>query len=345
MRFETIYIQSFYCPISSRLGLSNQYESLYQIVNNILPLQVLLLQIWIFGEVIIAFTEPLIQKGRYEERSTAVVGIVVLVAIMILGIFMSWWTLSSVLLNIIPFFLAAGIIGLFVWGFKKRIDAWFNRDVKPSSVSSHLIERLIIHKENVGETKPEGVTKRLGNPDYIQNGIQHYGNRSRLPLEDLFAEAQQRIDMLAVTFHTLTTNEIQRIRESLYRGVQITFVILDPNAKQAINRNKDFHEGEEVKYHIERSLHVLCEEKKNLPVLPHTDLRNYLIIKTYDNVVKHSIIIIDNKLIKIEEHLKGSSPDTRPSSLAFKDDNKSFFEQYSTEYRQIYSTKYNCPSY
>src|SRR5207244_360533 len=101
---------------------------------------------------------------------------------------------------------------------------------------------------NVGETKPKGVTKVLGNPDYIQDGVQYYSNRSRLPLETLLSEAQQKIDMLAVTFHTLTTNEIQRIRDTLFRGVQITFVILDPNSQQAINRDKDFHEGE-VKHH------------------------------------------------------------------------------------------------
>ena len=41
-----------------------------------------------------------------KKEVVAGIGIVVLVAIMILGIFMSWWPLNSVLLNVIPYFIA-----------------------------------------------------------------------------------------------------------------------------------------------------------------------------------------------------------------------------------------------
>jgi hypothetical protein len=267
-----------------------------------------------------------------RQEIGSVAGIVTLVVFIFVGGYFKLWSLSAFLTNV-PYFIIVSIIGLFLWGFRKRIDSWFNK-----------IPKITINRENAQVTQRDGVTKRLGNPDYIQNGIQYYGNRSRLPLQELFLEAQKKIDMLAVTFHTLTTNEIQTIRDTLFRGVQITFVILDPNSQHVRNRDLDFHEGEEVKHHVDRSLHILCREKSKLPRLPHTDLRDYLVIKTYDNVIERSIIIIDNKLVKIEEHPKGSSPDYRQNSLAFEDDNKGFFAQYSTEYIQINSKNYECPS-
>lgn len=273
-------------------------------------------------------------KHLRKDELISIILAIVAIGIVALGIYMEWWALTNVL-NYVPEVIMLGLIPLLLWGFRKRIKNAF-RDQE--------IPRVVMSNENVVETKPEGITKRLGSPDYIQNGIQNYGNRSRLPLQELFLQAEQRVDMLAITFHTLTTNEIQTIRDTVLRGIQVTFVILDPNSQQAINRDKDFHEGQEIKHHIERSLHVLCNEKKQLPESIHTDFRNYLIIKTYDNIINHSIMIIDNKLIKIEDHPKGSSPDSRPSHLAFKDDNKAFFEQYYSEYKQLYSKNYECLS-
>jgi hypothetical protein len=211
---------------------------------------------------------------------------------------------------------------------------------------SKLINLRVKHVENIPaistekiQTKRKGVTK-LGYPDSIEKGVQIYNRRSHIPLEVLFAEAQQSIAMLAVTFHTITTNQIEILRETIYRGVRITFLILDLASTHAVNRKEDFHEGEEVKHHIERSIRVLCEEKKNLP----SSFKDNLIIKTYDRKIKHSIMIIDNNLIKIEEHPIGSSPDFRRNSLAFKSDNGPFFQQHLTEYHQIDSKNYECPS-
>jgi hypothetical protein len=267
-----------------------------------------------------------------KKEVSAIIGIIVLVAIIILGIVWNWWTLNSILLNVIPYFLVTGIIGLFVWGFKKRID---NRHSNSKPSLNTLSTNTPIQSQIT-----DGVTKVLGKLDSIEKGIQIYNKRSSLPLDELLAQAQYRIDMLAVTFHSITTIDIQKIKETLYRGVQITFMILDPTSSYAENRQKDFHEGEEVKRHIERSLHVLCKEKNNLP----HNLRNNLIIKTYHAKIKNSIIIIDNKIIKIEQHQTGSSPDSRRNLLAFKNDNNSFFEQYSTEYNNIDSKDYECPS-
>ena len=105
-----------------------------------------------------------------KKEVVAGIGIVVLVAIMILGIFMSWWPLNSVLLNVIPYFIAAGIIGLFVWGFRDKINNRFSRnDIKLSPLS---VEEVIIPKEKMSEPKP------LITQQSIKNGIQHYENRS-----------------------------------------------------------------------------------------------------------------------------------------------------------------------
>jgi len=35
--------------------------------------------------------------------------------------FDGWWPLSSLLLNVIPYFLVAGILALFLWGFGDRV--------------------------------------------------------------------------------------------------------------------------------------------------------------------------------------------------------------------------------
>jgi hypothetical protein len=268
-----------------------------------------------------------------EKAGGAIIGIIVLVAIMILGIVWNWWPLSNVLLNIIPFFITAGIIALFAWGFKARIENRFNKNSN-KSISTSSSNNTVVQSQIT-----KGVTKVLGHPDSVENGIQIYNKRSYLPLNELLSEAQHRIDMLAVTFHSITTIDIQKIRETLYRGVQITFLILDPNSKYAENRHDDFHEGEEVKHHIERSLDILCRERNKLSTL----LKNNLIIKTYNEKINNSIIMIDNKIIKIEQHQIGSSPDSRRNLLAFKNDNNSFFEQYSTEYNNVDSKDYECP--
>lgn len=202
-----------------------------------------------------------------------------------------------------------------------------------------LSQRTITVTKEMSEPNPPlPVSKVLGNPDSVDNGVQVFNRRSHLPFDEFLAEADQRVDMIAVTFHCVTTSHIGLIEDTIYRGIRVTFLILDPNSRYAENRKTDFHEGEEVKHHIERSLHVLCELKKRLK----DEYRDNLVIKTYDDTINESITIIDNKLIKIEKHQKGSDSDSRPNELAFNNDNQSFFQRYSQSYQKIKPMDYPC---
>jgi hypothetical protein len=59
-----------------------------------------------------------------RRQTASIVGIVTLVSIMVTGTNLGWWPVNAVLTYVIPFFLAAGIISLFVWGFRDTIDLW-----------------------------------------------------------------------------------------------------------------------------------------------------------------------------------------------------------------------------
>jgi hypothetical protein len=181
------------------------------------------------------------------------------------------------------------------------------------------------------------VFKVLGKPDGIENGVQRYYRRSHLPFDDLLAEAGQQVIMLAVTFHMATTGNIQLIQETIFRNIRITFLILDPSSRYT--KQIYLHEGGEVGRHIERSLSVLCALKKSLP----DELKDNLIIRTYDDVINNSIIIIDNRLIKVEKYITGSDPDSRENLLTYKTDNNAFFQSYTHEYNKVQSTDYGCP--
>ena len=69
------------------------------------------------------------------------------------------------------------------------------------------------------------VNKKLGNPDNIDNGIQIFNRRSHLPFNEFLAEAHQRVDMIAVTFHCVTISHIGLIEDTIYRGIRVTFLI------------------------------------------------------------------------------------------------------------------------
>jgi hypothetical protein len=250
------------------------------------------------------------------KQKGAIIGIIVLLVTIVLGIFMNWWPLGNILLNIVPYFLIGGIIALFLWGFREGIEQYFHKN---------------------GRIKSQ-ITKIIGHPDSVGNGIQYYNRRSHLPFDEFLAQAHQRVDMLAVTFHCVTTSHIRLIEETIYRGIRVTFLILDPNSRNAESRKADFHEGEEAKHHIERSLHVLCELKERLK----DEYKDNLVIKKYDDIINESITIIDNKLIKIERHAKGSDSGSRPNELAFNTDNQSFFQRYSQGYQKIKPVDYRC---
>jgi hypothetical protein len=260
-----------------------------------------------------------------KQESLAIILAIFGLVIIAIGILLKWWDLSTVL-NYVPEIIIVSIVAVLLWGFRKRIGRVFK-----STSEKH-------HSEASTNTSVTGITKILGTPDSIEKGIQNYKSRTRIPLDILLSEATKRVDMLAITFHEITTANIKLIEEAIYRNVRITFTILRANSQYAQNREDDFHEGEEIPHHIERSLHILCDLKRRVG----SNYSDNLIIKTYSASIDNSIIIIDNNLIKIENHVKRSDPNSRPNRLAYRVDNEAFFEQYMNEFNAIRTEIYDC---
>jgi hypothetical protein len=50
----------------------------------------------------------------------------------------------------------------------------------------------------------------------------------------------------------------------LNRGIQITFLVLNPDSKYVEIQGKNVYAGSDLKASIEKALHLLCEEKEKL---------------------------------------------------------------------------------
>ena len=87
-----------------------------------------------------------------------------------------------------------------------------------------------------------------------------------------------------------------------------------------------------MKNHINSTLEILCELKKELKD------KDNLTIKTYDSFQRLGIIIIDkdkeNALIKVEEY-NLFNPDTRRNKIAYKVDNPDFYESSLMDYNEL----------
>jgi hypothetical protein len=93
-----------------------------------------------------------------------------------------------------------------------------------------------------------------------------------------------------------------------------------------------------MKYQIEKSLGLLCDLRNRLD----TSLKKKLIIKTYDSDTKHSITVIDGKIIKVEDRPIGSDSKSRPNHLTFKKDNKDFFKRFLREHNSLEGKQHGC---
>jgi hypothetical protein len=87
---------------------------------------------------------------------------------------------------------------------------------------------------------------------------------------------------------------------------------------------------------IQKTLDLLCKEKEKLPL----ENKGNLIIKTYNSLVSHSIIVIDldnsaNAWIKVEERPVGSDSNSRPSDAAFKKLDEDYFRKSLDQYNTL----------
>lgn len=167
----------------------------------------------------------------------------------------------------------------------------------------------------------------------------HFSSRSELPpFGEMLSIANNTVDMSGLDFRIIIHQNIHVIKSLVHKGVQITFLILDPESPIVETQAKSLHAGSDLKVSIQKTLNLLCTEKDKLP----EDKRENLTIRTCDSTAPRSIIIIDrddpdNAWIKVEHRPEDSDSDSRPSEAHYrKNDDKGFFSQYTSEYDNLY---------
>ena len=189
----------------------------------------------------------------------------------------------------------------------------------------------------------ERVTKKLGNPYEIKNGIQKYGSRKDLLLEDIVKEARQEILFVSVSHETLARFKKSEILESIKSGVRMTVMVLNPDSAEVPHKQTLFgRSAGDLRSVIQKQIIELCIQRK--------EFENGgidLVVKTYDSPLTCSYIVVDprseNPLIKLEEHTASDDHDDRCGKLAYKCDNPTFYEEHCNEVKCIENTKvYDC---
>jgi hypothetical protein len=194
------------------------------------------------------------------------------------------------------------------------------------------IEKPTSINNNETQSQTISITKKLGNPR-IAEGIQQYENRDELPkFKELIASATETVAMSGLSFTLMILPHSNVIKKALKKGIKFTFLILDVDSKEVDKYSQTFENAKDLKDHINSTLEILCELKKELKN------KDNLTIKTYDSFQRYGIIIIDkdkeNALIKVEEY-NFVNPDTRRNKIAYKIDNPDFYESALSEYNEL----------
>jgi hypothetical protein len=255
-------------------------------------------------------------KNLEKSEKYALFGIIGIIILLIIGIVLGLWNLNNDILAQIPSnILLPAIVGLLLFGFRNRI-------------LSLPIQTLF--KKNIQNSQ---VQKEIGNPNSFDKGIQHYNSRDRIPFSKIIDEAKKTVDLSGLTFNLIRLNDLDLIEQKLQNGVEFIFIFPDINSKIIDSHIGAYKSSKNLKKQIEDSLREFCELKTNY---------NNLIIKT-------NIILIDKdnpktSFIKVESRIKGKSPNTRPSDLAFLNDNKEFYSDWRTVYDNLLkkSSDYVC---
>jgi hypothetical protein len=169
------------------------------------------------------------------------------------------------------------------------------------------------------------------------DGVRHYTNRSKLPFDEMTSITNSTLKMSAITFTALRYNYYRILESLLNRGVTITFLLLNPDSKSVPDQSRLFSQADNLRDQIIDSLGSFCTLQKRFP--------NQVSIKTYDEVANHSIIIIDDDYIKVEEHPMGSDAEARQNHAAFRNVSTVFYNVHSLEYGELESRSriYDCP--
>ena len=88
------------------------------------------------------------------------------------------------------------------WGFKPSIDRYLERRKESNKVK-----------------------REIGKPNSIEKGIQHYNSRDRIPLKEILDNANDSVDMSALTFTVITYEDSSLIERKLKKRNKIYFCI------------------------------------------------------------------------------------------------------------------------
>jgi len=221
-----------------------------------------------------------------------------------------------------------GVISTGTILIKKLIHNLKKRKEKPTDIEKSI-------STNNNETQSQqtiSVTKKFDSSRIIE-GIQKYENSDELPkFKELMASAMETVDISGLSFTLMILQHSNVIKKALKKGRKFTFLILDADSKEVEKYSQTFENAKDLKNHIDSTLEILCELKKELKD------KNNLTIKTYDSFQKYGIIIIDkdteNALIKVEQY-NFYDPNTRRNKIAYKVDNPDFYESSWIEYNEL----------
>jgi len=185
-------------------------------------------------------------KNLEKSEKYAIFGIIGIIIILIIGIVLGLWNLSNDILAQIPSnILLPAIVGLLLFGFRNRI-------------LSLPIQTL--SKKNIQNSQ---VQKEIGYPNSIENGIQHYNSRDRIPFSKIIDEATKSVDLSGLTFNIIRLNDLELIERKLNKGLVFTFIFPDINSKIIDSHIGAYTSSQDLEKQIEDSLRELWELKNN----------------------------------------------------------------------------------
>lgn len=188
-----------------------------------------------------------LKKPKKEELG-AIIGITVLVIFILLGIYSGTFSMNSILFNG-QWFMYAGIVGLFLWGFRDRIDTWFHKPVTVSTSSRlHTVEYAAEQeKKRENENKKKALTKHSNKlikkynrfiSDYLKvadSTLEEYLSTFthwRHFQQHLYTGHRELYDLIAQNDYYLF---LERMKQDLLDGISLKSKILGGACSECLN--------------------------------------------------------------------------------------------------------------
>jgi hypothetical protein len=223
--------------------------------------------------------------------------------------------------------LTLSILGLGFWTLKPQLSKWFNADDE-SNTAVKLVNTVVSEPPAIGQPVRVDEIKR----------IWYYDRRDQIKFPEFMKLAKKKIRMSAITFSILTLTHEDLLCELASSKIKLTFLILDPNSKEAQQQISLYKSSDDLINQINDSLKRLCKLQQQYP--------NRVSIKTYKELLGNSVIILDDSIIKIEKHEVNSGPNSRSNTIFFKHRAGRDFRNHFNSYLQSEktATKHTCQS-